>query len=55
MGKHLCGKMNENGERIVDFSLDFDLVIGGTLFQHNDTHKLSWKSPDGKTVNQKTI
>ena len=52
MGKHGCGKMNENGERLVDFCLDFDLVIGGTLFQHKDIHKLTWKSPDSKTVNQ---
>ena len=52
MGKHGCGKMNENGERLIDFCLDFDLVIGGTLFQHKDIHKLTWKSPDGKTVNQ---
>ena len=26
MGKHGCGKINENGERLVDFSLDFDSV-----------------------------
>ena len=41
--------MNENGERL---GLDFDLVIGGTLFQHKDIQKSSWKSPDGKIVNQ---
>ena len=32
MGKHGCRKMNENGERLVNFRLDFDVVIGGTLF-----------------------
>ena len=32
MGKHGCGKMNENGERLVNFCLDFDLVIGGLFF-----------------------
>ena len=31
-GKHGCGKINENGERLVDFCLDFDLAIGVTLF-----------------------
>ena len=39
--------MNENGKGLVDFCLYFDLVIGGTLFQHKD---LTWKSPDGKIV-----
>ena len=44
--------MNENEERLVDFFIDFDLVTGGTLFQHKDIHKLTWKSTDGKIVNQ---
>ena len=48
MVKLRCGKMNENGERLVDFCLDFDLVIGGTLFHH----KLTWKSSYGEIVNQ---
>ena len=28
------------------------LVIGGTIFQHLDVHKLKWKSPDDITINQ---
>ena len=48
MGKHECGKMNENGERLVDICLYFDLVIGGTLFQHKDIHKsLERKDTEG--------
>jgi len=27
-------------------------VVRDTLFQHKDTHKLTWRSPDGKTINQ---
>ena len=38
IGKHWCGEMNENGKRLVDLCLDFDLVIRGTLFQHKDTN-----------------
>ena len=28
------------------------LTIGGTLFQHRDIYKGSWRSPDGRTVTQ---
>ena len=43
MGKCGVGVMNDNGER--------QYVITGTLFLHR-IHKLTWRSPDGKTVNQ---
>ncbi|XP_048743004.2 uncharacterized protein LOC125656441 [Ostrea edulis] len=52
MGKHGCGIRNENGEQLVDFCLSNNLVIGGTIFPHLDIHKLTWKSPDGRTTNQ---
>ena len=51
MGKHGCGVMNDNGERLVDFCLN-NCVIGGTIFAHRDIHKLTWKSRDGRTSNQ---
>ena len=52
MGKHGCGVMNDNGERLVDFCLNNNYVIGGTIFANRDIHKLTWKSPDGRTNNQ---
>lgn len=52
MGRHGCGVMNNNGERLVDFCLNNDCVIGGTIFPHKSIHKLIWKSPDGSTINQ---
>ena len=52
MGKHGCGVMNDNGERLVDYCLNNYYVIGGTIFAHRDIHKLTWKSPDGRTSNQ---
>uniref|UniRef100_A0A3B1KAX6 Endonuclease/exonuclease/phosphatase domain-containing protein n=1 Tax=Astyanax mexicanus TaxID=7994 RepID=A0A3B1KAX6_ASTMX len=52
MGKHGCGVMNDNGERLVDFCMTNNYVIGGTIFPHKTIHKLTWKSPDGSTINQ---
>ena len=46
------GDMNENGERLADICGLNDLVIGGTIFQHKEIHKLSWISPDGNVKNQ---
>ena len=52
MGKHDYDVVNDNGERFVDFCLNNNCIIGGTLFVHQDIHKLTWKSPDGRTSNQ---
>ena len=53
MGKHGCGCMNNNGERLVDICSLNNLVIGGTLFPHLLTHKLTRHSPNGRDKNQK--
>ena len=52
MGSQGCGTINNKGERLVNFCLNNNCVIGGTIFQHTYIHKLTWKSPDRKTVNQ---
>ena len=52
MGSQCCGTINNNSERLVNFCLNNNCAIGGTIFQHQDIHKLTWKSPDGKKVNQ---
>ena len=52
MGKFGVGAMNDDGERLCDFCSANGLVITGTIFPHKEIHKLTWRSPDGKTVNQ---
>ena len=52
IGKHGLGIRNDNGERFLDFCVENDLVIGGTIFKHKDIHKQTWNSPDGVTHNQ---
>lgn len=48
MGRHGCRRMNENGEFFTEFCGNNNLVIGGTLFQHKEIHKLTWVSPGGR-------
>ena len=45
-------EMSENGVRFTNFCLANDVVIGGTIFQHHNIHKSTWKSPCGKYKNQ---
>ena len=52
MGKFGVGVMNDNGERLCDFCSVNGLVVTGTIFSHKEVHKLTWRSPDRKTVNQ---
>ena len=52
MGTHGLGEINENGELFTDLCAFNDLVIGGSLFNHKEIHKVTWNSPDNKTKNQ---
>ena len=46
------GVMNDNGKRFLEFCAINDLVIGGTLFKHQDIHKFTWESPYYRERNQ---
>ena len=52
MGKEGCGSMNNNGERLLEYCMAYDLVVGGTLFPPREIHKLPWCSPNGRDKNQ---
>ena len=52
MGKFSVGVINDNGKMLCDFSDTNGLAVTGTVFPHKEILKPTWKSPDGKTVNQ---
>ncbi|XP_063691252.1 uncharacterized protein LOC134823648 [Bolinopsis microptera] len=53
IGKHSYHtESNDNGKRMLDFCTMHQLTIGGTLFEHKDIHKTTWRSPNGNTVTQ---
>ena len=52
MGTEALGVINENGEKFTDFCTFNDIVIGGSVYQHKDIHKVMWVLPDGRTENQ---
>jgi hypothetical protein len=43
---------NDNDVRIVNFATAKNLVVKRTMFLHQNLHKYTWTSPDGKTYNQ---
>ena len=43
---------NDNDVRIVNFATSKNLVVKSTMFPHQNIHKYTWTSPDGKTHNQ---
>jgi hypothetical protein len=43
---------NENGIRVVNFATSKNLAVKSRMFEHDNIHKYTWTSPDGKTHNQ---
>jgi hypothetical protein len=41
-----------NGERIVNIATSKNLVVNSMMFPHQNLHKYTWTSPEGKTHNQ---
>ena len=45
VGKYGKGKVNENGERLVELANEHDLVLTNTKFHHKLLHRTTWESP----------
>jgi len=43
---------NDNGVRIANLAISKNLVVTSTMFPHQNTHKYTWTSHDGKTHKQ---
>ena len=52
IGRYRIGNQNDNGLRFTTFCTTNNLIIGGTMFQHNFSEKYTWLSPDSMTRNQ---
>jgi len=48
----LHAECNGNGYKLVQFATATDMIIAGIIFTHNNIHKVTWRSPDGDTMNQ---
>ena len=52
MDGHGLGTRNENGDMFIDLCVNYNLVIGGSLFPHKDIHKATWVVPNQRTFKQ---
>ena len=52
LGHHSVGKMNENGQRLLDLCSFHKLAITKTFLENKDQHKVSWRHPRSKYWHQ---
>jgi hypothetical protein len=52
MGRYGLGNRNENGERLIDLWVHYEMIIVGSLFPNKDIHKATWVVPNHRTSHQ---
>lgn len=53
LGPHgTAERHNNNGSRLISFCSANGLRIGNTFYAHKNIHKKTWRSPDGRTMNE---
>ena len=52
VGKYGLGARNENGEKLIQFAKENNLMFANTWFKEHKRRLWTWKSPDGSTKNQ---
>lgn len=52
LGKFNVGKVNENGQRLLEFCSQFQLCVANSFFQTKPQHKVSWRHPRSKHWHQ---
>ena len=52
IGSFGVGKMNENGQRLLEFCSYYDLVVTNSYFKTKPQHKMSWRHPRSKKWHQ---
>ena len=52
VGKFGVGNTNERGMKLLEFAKRYQMTIVTTLFDHKQSRRATWHSPDGKTHNQ---
>ena len=52
LGHYGIGKMNENGQRLLELCCYHNLCVTNTFFQNKTCHKVSWRHPRSKHMHQ---